>query len=97
MVPITHSSNGLDGNVFTERRAAQRHKVLKGATLHFNRGYGALECVVRNLSDNGARLAFGDIAAVPSRFDFRLSGAAAARPAVVRWRGVEDVGIEFVH
>lgn len=97
MAPITHNSIELDGNVYTERRAARRHKVLKGATLRFNRGYGALECIVRNLSDNGARLAFGDIAAVPSKFDFRLSGVEAATPAVVRWRGVEDVGIEFLH
>ena len=97
MAPITRNSIGLDGNVFTERRTAQRHRVFKGATLHFNRGYGVLDCIVRNLSDKGARLAFGDLAAVPSRFDFRLSGAEAATPAVVRWRGVEDVGIEFMH
>ncbi|MEX0956740.1 MAG: PilZ domain-containing protein [Rhizobiaceae bacterium] len=97
MGPITHNSIGLDGTVFVERRAVRRHKVLKGATLRFNRGYGALECIVRNLSDNGARLAFGDIAAVPSRFDFWLTGAEAPTPAVVRWRGVEDVGIEFMH
>lgn len=97
MEPITQNSIGLDGNVFTERRAKPRHKVLKGATLRFNRGYGALECRVRNLSDSGARLAFGDIAAVPPRFDFCLAGAEAPVPAVVRWRGVEDVGIEFMH
>lgn len=97
MAPITRNSIGLDGNVLTERRAAQRHKVLKGATLSFNSGFGVLECIVRNLSDNGARLAFGDFAAVPSSFDFRLSGAEAATMAVVRWRGVEDVGIEFMH
>jgi hypothetical protein len=97
MEPITQNSIGLDGNVFTERRAVRRHKVFKGAKLRFNGGYGALDCIVRNLSDNGARLVFGDIAAVPSSFDFRLSGAEASVPAVVRWRGVEDVGIEFMH
>jgi hypothetical protein len=97
MAPITHNSIGLDGNVFTERRAERRRKVFKGAKLRFNGGYGALDCLVRNFSDKGARLAFGDIAAVPSRFEFRLSGAEAPVPAVVRWRGVEDVGIEFMH
>ncbi len=95
MEAITQNSIGLDGQVFTERRAAARHKVLKGATLRFNRGYGALECRVRNLSDTGARLAFGETAAVPSEFDFWLSGVDKPRAATVRWRGLEDVGIEF--
>lgn len=83
------------GNVFAERRTSQRRKVLKGATLRFNGGYGALGCIVRNLSDTGARLAFGETAAVPSAFDFWLSGADKPVRATVRWRGVEDVGIAF--
>jgi hypothetical protein len=95
MEAITQNSIGLEGNVFAERRAAPRHKVLKGATLRFNRGYGALECRVRNLSDTGARLAFGETAAVPPHFEFHLSGSDKPVPASVRWRGLEDVGIEF--
>ena len=96
MEAITQNSIGLDGEVFAERRGARRHKVLKGATLRFNRGYGALECRVRNLSDTGARLAFGETAAVPPEFDFLLTGTDKAVRATVRWRGMEDVGIEFV-
>ena len=96
MEPITQNSIGLDGEVFAERRGAPRHKVLKGATLRFNRGYGALECRVRNLSDTGARLAFGETAAVPGQFDFLLSGSDQTVAAIVRWRGLEDVGIEFI-
>lgn len=97
MEAITHNPIGPDGNVFTERRGAPRRRVLKGATLRFNRGYGALECIVRNLSDSGARLVFGDTAAVPPHFDVWLSGAEKPLPASVRWRGLEDVGIEFGH
>jgi hypothetical protein len=40
---ITEKSIGVDGEVFAERRRAPRHRVLKGATLSFNKGYGALE------------------------------------------------------
>jgi hypothetical protein len=97
MEPITERSVGIDGNIFTDRRAERRHKVLKGATLRFNRGYGALECRVRNMSESGARLAFGDTAAVPPEFDFWLTGSDSPVRAVIRWRSVEDVGIEFVH
>ncbi|MBO6538572.1 MAG: PilZ domain-containing protein [Rhizobiaceae bacterium] len=96
MEPITQNSIGIDGEVFAERRGALRHRVLKSATLRYNRGYGALECIVRNLSDTGARLAFGETAAVPTEFDFWLNGSDAPMRAVVRWRGLESVGIEFI-
>ncbi|MBO6716767.1 MAG: PilZ domain-containing protein [Rhizobiaceae bacterium] len=95
MEPITQNSIGVDGEVFTERRGAPRRRVLKGGTLRYNRGYAALECIVRNLSDTGARLAFGETAAVPSEFDFWLAGSETPVRAAIRWRGLEDVGIEF--
>jgi hypothetical protein len=79
-----------------ERRATPRHRTLKGATLEFNRGFGAFECVVRNLSEGGARLVFGDTLGVPTRFDLRIGPDGEWRPALVRWRGLTDLGIAFV-
>ncbi len=96
MEPITANSIGIDGEVFEERRSEPRRRVLKGGTLTFNKGYGALECVVRNMSARGARLAFGDTAAVPPRFDLRISGEDTGRIAQVRWRTLKDIGVEFV-
>lgn len=95
MTTISKNSIGIDANVFEDRRVHPRHRVLKGGTLAFNNGYGALECVVRNLSASGARLQFGDTAAVPSRFDLRMAGEVAAIAAHVRWRTTTDVGVAF--
>lgn len=81
---------------FAERRAATRRRVLKGATLSFNKGYGALECVVRNESEKGALLAFGETSAVPPSFDMTIKGSDAIRAAQVRWRTMTQVGVEFV-
>lgn len=78
-----------------ERRAWRRQRVLKGGTLRFNKGYGALECRVRDLSEGGARLLFGDTAAVPSTFQFRVSDEKSFRDATVRWRSMTDMGIAF--
>src|SRR5690606_28225233 len=78
-----------------ERRAVPRQRMFKGGTLRFNRGYGALECVVRNVSANGARLAFGETSAVPQQFDLRIGTDGQWRAAVVRWRTTRDVGIAF--
>jgi hypothetical protein len=96
MDAITQKSIGLDGKVFAERRVAPRRRVLKGAKLSFNRGYGALECVARNESETGALLVFGETSAVPAIFDLTLNGSDGARPARVRWRTPTLVGVEFV-
>lgn len=76
-----------------ERRVEQRSRMLKGGTLSFNRGYGALECVVRNLSAHGARLSFGDTSAVPPQFSLRVGPAGQWRQAEVRWRSMTEVGV----
>lgn len=95
MEPITRKSIGIDGEVFEDRRSEPRHRVLKGGVLIFNNGYGVLDCVVRNMSDHGARLAFGDTTAVPSRFALRISDEDRPRKARACWRTQTDVGIEF--
>jgi hypothetical protein len=96
MDAIVGKSVGLDGEVFTERRGAPRRRVLKGATLSFNKGYGALECVVRNESEKGALLGFGETSAVPPAFAMTIKGSDVPRAAQVRWRTMTQVGVEFV-
>jgi hypothetical protein len=78
-----------------EKRGEQRSRMLKGGTLSFNKGYGALECVVRNVSDHGARLAFGDTGAVPPQFSLRIGPDGEWRAATVRWRTMTDVGVSL--
>ena len=79
---------------FTEKRGGHRRRMLKGAKLSFNNGYGAMECVVRNVSEGGALLAFGDTSAVPTLFNLAIGGE-PARPARVRWRRETAIGVEF--
>jgi hypothetical protein len=86
------AASGLSPESNTERRSQSRQRVLKGAIIHFNKGYGALECVVRNLSPDGARLAFGETTAVPPAFELKIAGSDTVRQARVRWRTVDSVG-----
>jgi hypothetical protein len=78
-----------------ERRSTARHRVLKGATLTFNSGYGSFECLARNLSERGAKLSFGDTSAVPAVFNLVIKGETGARSAHIRWRTITDIGVEF--
>jgi hypothetical protein len=76
-----------------ERRSQPRRRVLKGAIIRFNKGYGAFECVVRNLSENGAKLTFGETSAVPAAFELKIAGDERMREARVRWRSPDSVGV----
>ncbi|MVA97212.1 PilZ domain-containing protein [Nitratireductor sp. CAU 1489] len=95
MMPITKKSIAIDGRIFPDRRRELRHRVLKGAKLSFNNGYGASECVVRNLSEQGAKLAFGDTFGVPRRFRLHIAGERSTYEADVCWRGIGEIGVRF--
>jgi hypothetical protein len=88
-------SEPIQNVVEKERRGTIRHKALKSARLAFNSGFGAMECVVRNISEGGARLTFGYAVGVPSNFAISISDDPVSRDAVVRWRMGHMVGIEF--
>ncbi|MGE0280007.1 MAG: PilZ domain-containing protein [Rhizobiaceae bacterium] len=95
MSPITEKSIGVDGAVFPERRADLRRRVLKGATVSFNNGYSSFECVVRNQSENGARLSLAETFALPKQFWLIISDERPVR-AEVRWSSMTAVGVEFI-
>ena len=84
---------GFDG---AERRSDQRHRALKGGTLHFNKGYSSLECVVSNLSATGARIQMGETFGVPSRFTLSISGETTRIEASLRWRNARSIGLSFL-
>ena len=86
----------LEGNDSgLERRAAIRQRVFKGAVLSFNRGFSTFECVVKNLSDGGARLNLGDTFPVPSECTLRFADK-VQRPVSVRWRSATGIGVQFI-
>ncbi|WP_157015768.1 PilZ domain-containing protein [Mesorhizobium xinjiangense] len=86
----------LTSKIDTERRKEPRRRVLKNATISFNRGYGAFEGVIRSQSPSGARLSFGDALGLPPRFVLDVPGDARTRLAEVRWRSDGDVGVELI-
>ncbi len=78
-----------------ERRQERRKRVLKGATITFNNGYGALQCVARNMTKDGAMLAFGETTGIPPVFDIKFADQTSERRAHVCWRNPQFVGVVF--
>jgi hypothetical protein len=74
-------------------RAAARHRVLKSGTIEF--GGGAIDCVVRNLSDTGAALEVASPLGIPEVFNLLISGDRATYQCEVRWRKENRIGVAF--
>jgi len=77
------------------KRNAQRLRVLKGAKIVSLNQWTLVDCVVRDMSETGARIVCGDQMAVRSEFRFYLPADNTIRNARVVWRREDLIGIEF--
>jgi len=77
------------------RRSNSRSKTLKSAKIIFNKKQSVIDCFVRDLSPTGAKLRFGDVAAVPRTFILELHDGTRFDCERVRVVGLE-VGVRFL-
>jgi hypothetical protein len=78
-----------------DKRRAPRKRVLKGATIAFNDRASTMSCVVRDISDTGARLRLSKGQVAPARFDLFIELDGIEVPCAVAWRRGEEVGVVF--
>jgi hypothetical protein len=79
-----------------ERRQSQRRRVLKGGIVAFNDRYVTLPCIVRDISEGGARLRIEGSITAPDTFELivEIDGLEASCEVVSR-RGSE-VSVRFL-
>jgi len=77
------------------KRKSTRKRVLRGGLIIFNDRRSTLSCMVRDVSDTGARLRVAKDAAVPDRFDLLIDTDGLEAPCTIAWRKGEDVGVRF--
>jgi hypothetical protein len=75
------------------RRAVRRRRVLKTATIEFDRR--AYRCAVRNLSEAGAALDVPFALTIPHEFTLVMETDQASRHCRVIWRKENRLGIAF--
>jgi hypothetical protein len=80
---------GMDEN----RRAVRRRRVLKSATIEFDRG--AYSCAVRNLSEAGAALDVPYARPIPHEFTLVMESDQARWHCRVIWRKEGRLGVAF--
>jgi PilZ domain len=77
-----------------EKRAVPRHRVLKGGTLAFSGG-GGVDCTVRNISPNGARVDIANPVGLPEAFTLVIETDHFVRHCHAVWSSERRIGVAF--
>lgn len=75
------------------RRVADRERIQAPAKIV--RFDVSLDCVIKDISATGARLKVADPSQVPGAFELVARDRGIDRPAHVRWRKNNEVGVSF--
>jgi hypothetical protein len=78
-----------------ERRALPRHKTFIQGRIHFNNRLSSMDCIVRELAQNGGRLEVSETVALPDAFELYLPTKDEYFRAKVEWRRGNSVGISW--
>ena len=77
-----------------DRRRFPRTRCFKGAKIVAS-GHAIVSCIVRNISDEGARVQLSGITGLPDTFDLCFDTGRRIRQCRVMWRTTSDAGIWF--
>lgn len=64
------------------------------ARIVFDGGRSQVECIIRNLSESGAKLEVASVKSIPNSFDLIAPGHRPHACQVV-WRALREMGVEF--
>jgi hypothetical protein len=81
----------------SERRTAARQKSFLKGCIYFNNRRSAFDCLVRDISAQGARLVFPDALSTPDVFDLYIPQKEQTLSARVTWRQGGEIGIAFAN
>lgn len=79
----------------SERRRSTRQKSFLRGCIYFNNRRSAFDCLIRDISDEGARLIFSDTVSIPDVLDLYIPQKEQTLRAHVEWRQGQEVGVAF--
>jgi hypothetical protein len=79
----------------SERRRARRLKSFLRGFVYFDKRRGAMSCLVRDLSDEGARIIFSQSVTIPDTVNLHIPQKDQTLRARVSWRRGDEIGLAF--
>lgn len=78
-----------------ERRGSRRSKSFLRGFVYVSRKRGALACLIRDLSEKGARIIFSDTVTLPDVVELYIPQREQTLRARVQWRRNDEIGLAF--
>ena len=78
-----------------ERRNTARSRILKVAKVILGTS-SVIDCVVRNVTNTGARIHIPNTVDLPEAFDLTFDGGYSFRSCRVVWRSITETGVQFI-
>jgi hypothetical protein len=78
-----------------DKRKTPRRRVLKEGKIVYADAMRVIDCTIRDMSEEGARLLIANTLGVPDTFLLYEKSAEALHPATVVWRQNNALGIKF--
>jgi hypothetical protein len=79
----------------SERRLLPRQKSFLRGCLYFNNGRASATCLIRNISERGARILISHTLNIPDIVDLYVTQKAQTIRARVEWRRDDELGLCF--
>ena len=76
------------------RKSARSRAIYLGRILYHDR-LSTIDCVIRNISDDGAKIEFDNLALLPDEFDLFIGKKGRALRAKIAWCGANRAGLVF--
>ncbi len=78
-----------------EHRSSPRTKTVLKAEIRYNDGLMRVPCLLRDISESGARLELSGDIALPDQFDLFIEKKQQTHHAVIKRRSSRDIGVAF--
>jgi hypothetical protein len=85
----------LPEKAMSEHRREVRQKTFLKGRIIFNKGASSMDCLVRDLSASGARLALTETTTLPEGFDLYIPQKEKTYRASLCWRRADGIGVTF--
>ena len=79
-----------------DKRSELRQRVFLRGKILFNNGASSIDCLVRDISRVGARLALSETTSLPEVFDIHVAQKDHTYRARLRWRREDGAGVTFL-
>ena len=79
-----------------ERRTTQRSRRFLGGSIAFNERRSSFDCLVRDLSQDGARICLPSTVGLPISFELTVRATGERRDVQIMWRDHMQAGVRFL-